>query len=101
MTVLLYHWVRADVKKTDGAGKYASHIGKRLYDFLSADRESPGSRRNERHHRLPDRFPEPVSERSRNMEGPRAVRREEFPTLRRLTDAVFRPGMIDEYPQLF
>jgi predicted N-acetyltransferase YhbS len=35
------------------------------------------------------------------MEGPRAVATEEFATLRQLTDAVFRPNMMDEYPQLF
>ncbi len=35
------------------------------------------------------------------MEGPRGVRKEEFTTLRELTDAVFRVNMIDEYPQLF
>lgn len=40
-------------------------------------------------------------EKSQKMEGPRAVRPEEFDTLRALTDAVFRPNMIDEYPQLF
>ncbi|HZO89555.1 MAG TPA: GNAT family N-acetyltransferase [Chthonomonadaceae bacterium] len=35
------------------------------------------------------------------IEGPRAVRKEEFETLRPLTDVVFRPDMMDEYPQLF
>src|SRR5260221_13879810 len=35
------------------------------------------------------------------MEEPRAVREDEFESLRALTDAVFRPGMPEQYPQLF
>lgn len=35
------------------------------------------------------------------MEGPRGARRQDFESLRTLTDIVFRPGMMDEYPQLF
>ena len=35
------------------------------------------------------------------MEAPRAVRPEEMDTLRALTDTVFRPGLMDQYPQLF
>lgn len=35
------------------------------------------------------------------MEGPRAVRPEEFASLRELTDTVFRTGLVDEYRQLF
>ncbi len=35
------------------------------------------------------------------MEGPRAVRPDEMEALRRLTDVVFRPGMPEQYPQLF
>jgi len=35
------------------------------------------------------------------MEGPRGVRKEDFDSLRAMTDVVFRPGLVDEYPQLF
>lgn len=35
------------------------------------------------------------------MEGPRALRPDEFPALRALTDVVFRPRMPEQYPQLF
>ncbi len=35
------------------------------------------------------------------MEGPRAAKLDEFPSLRALTDVVFRPGMPEQYPQLF
>src|SRR5438045_4062433 len=35
------------------------------------------------------------------IEGPRGARPDELPSLRELTDQVFRPGMIDQYPQLF
>lgn len=36
-----------------------------------------------------------------NMDGPRALHSHEFEALRRLTDIVFRPGMPEQYPQLF
>jgi len=35
------------------------------------------------------------------MDGPRAVRIHEMDALRKLTDVVFRPGMPEQYPQLF
>lgn len=35
------------------------------------------------------------------MEGPRGLRREELPSLRRLTDICFSEGHMDRYPQLF
>src|SRR5579862_8267342 len=35
------------------------------------------------------------------MDGPRAVRLDEMDALRKLTDVVFRPGMPEQYPQLF
>lgn len=35
------------------------------------------------------------------MEGPRAVRKEELASLRELVGIVFRPSLMDEYPQLF
>jgi predicted N-acetyltransferase YhbS len=35
------------------------------------------------------------------MQGPRGLRPEELPSLRELTGTVFRPRLVDEYPQLF
>ena len=35
------------------------------------------------------------------MDGPRGLRPEELPSLRELTGIVFRPTLVDEYPQLF
>jgi len=35
------------------------------------------------------------------MEGPRELRREEMPSLKRLTDICFWEGLVDKYPQLF
>lgn len=35
------------------------------------------------------------------MDGPRALRAGELPALRELTSVVFRPSLVDEYPQLF
>src|SRR5262249_25163248 len=42
-----------------------------------------------------------TGERRGRMEGPRALQENEFESLRALTDAVFRPGMPEQYPQLF